>query len=374
LNKIGIVSTFLPTQCGIATYSADIITALKNLYPFLSIHQFELVYGLSTNDSKSFVIKNDQPADFNRACEFINASDIDVLDIQHEFKIFGKPDGENINILLDKVMKPIVSTLHTVNIEQPRWNRENIFRKIISRSDLLFVFSEYAKRCIVDKYYIEDSKIVIIPHGVPTVPYRLPEKIIEEKRHADDLVFVSSGHFRETKGYDLAITALNELKNNLGNFHYYIIGADHPQNETAQGYRKYLIELIKEFELQENVIFINRYISQKELIDLIQMADICLLPYPKKEQSSSGVLALMIACGRPVITTPFQFANSIMTERSGIVTESFLPIDFAKGIMRLIEQKKSWGDIMQYNHSLGGSWNWDNVAKQYFQGYEATIG
>jgi polysaccharide biosynthesis protein PslF len=339
----------------------------------LDFQQIELTFGPKKANSKNIFIRNNQAYDYIKASEFINSSDVDLLDIQHEFKIFGKPDGENINILLENVTKPIVTTLHSVHVEQPK-SRENIFQKIVKRSYLLYVFSEYAKKYIIDKYHVEETKVIVIPHGVPLIPFHQPKEILERKYPLDDLIFVSSGHLRATKGYDIAITALNELKNTIGNFHYYIIGADHPQNETAQGYRKHLIELINYFELREKVIFVNSYISQNELIKLIQMADICLFPYPKKEQSSSGVLALMIACGRPVITTPFQFANSIMTERSGIVTESFLPIDFAKGIMALIERKKSWGDIMQYNHTLGESWNWGNVAKQYFQGYEATIG
>lgn len=334
----------------------------------MDFQQIELTFGPKAKNSNSFVIRNDEEADYVKASVFINSSDIDILDIQHEFKIFGKPDGENINILLDNVTKPIVTTLHSVHVEQPK-SREDIFHKIVVRSDLLYVFSEYAKRYIIDKHHVEGTKVMVIPHGVPSIPLNQTKRILERKFPKDDLIFVSSGHLRETKGYDIAITALNELKNSIGNFRYYIIGADHPQNETAQGYRKQLIELINGYELQEKVIFINRYISQKELIDLIQMADICLLPYPKKEQSSSGVLALMIACGRPVITTPFQFANSLMTENSGITTESFLPFDFAKGIMTLIERKNSWGEIMQYNHTLGESWNWDNVVKLYYRGY-----
>ncbi|MBP6977619.1 MAG: glycosyltransferase [Lentimicrobiaceae bacterium] len=372
MHKIGIISTCLPTQCGIATYSDDLINYLKVQYPFLNFHQFELSFVPKTNNPKRFVIRNYQAEDYIKAYEFINSSDIDLLDIQHEFKIFGKPDGENINILLENVTKPIVATLHTVNIEFPK-NRESIFRKITSRSDLLFVFSEYAKNCIVDKYNVEESKVRVIPHGTPIIPFRLPQEIQERKYSQDVLIFVSSGHMRETKGYDIAINALNKIKNIIGNFHYYIIGEDHPQNETAKAYRKYLIKLINEFDFKDNITFINRYLPQEELIGSIQMADVCLLPYSKKEQSSSGVLALMIACGRPVIATPFQFANSRITTQSGIVTKTFLSDDFAKGILNLIKRKSSWDKIRCYNHTLGLSWNWINVVKQYYQGYEKAI-
>jgi glycosyltransferase involved in cell wall biosynthesis len=372
LSKIGIVSTFPPTQCGIATYSTDIIENIKRQYSSVNIFQFELTSDQKATGSDRFVIRNENTDDYIKASEFINSSDIDLLDIQHEFKIYGKPDGENIHILLENVKKPIATTLHTVNFELPK-SRENVFRKIIARSNTLFVFSEEAKKYICNKYNAEESKIIAIPHGVQAIPFRLPSEIRRRKNSSDGLIFISTGHMRETKGYEIAIKALNDLKNEIGNFHYYIIGANHPQNETAQHYRKNLVELVNEFDLKDRVSFINEYLPQKDLIEFIQSADICLLPYTRKEQSSSGVLALMIACGRPILTTPFQYANSQIDEKSGIVTETFLPVDFAKGIKSLIKRKSSWEEIMRYNHTLGQSWNWKSVIYQYFWGYERAL-
>jgi len=369
INKIGIISTFPPTQCGIATYASDIIYHLKCQYPLLEINKFELTNNQNIFISENLVTRSDNTEDFIKLSEFINSSDIDLLDIQHEFKIYGKPDGENINTLLENVKKPIATTLHTVSFDMSE-SREDIFRKIIIRSNLLFVFSEEAKNLIINKYKIIEAKIIVIPHGTPTVPFRLPNKIERRKDFLNDIIFVSSGHMRETKGYDIAIEALNIIKNVIGNFHYYIIGADHPQNETAQKYREKLIKLINEFDLNDKVTFINNYLSQKELIDFIQLADICLLPYTRKEQSSSGVLALMVACGRPIISTPFQFAKTQISKKSGVISESMLAVDFAKAIKSLIDRKNNWDEIMQYNHVLGQTWNWTSIVKQYYDCYK----
>jgi len=373
LNRIGIVSTFPPTQCGIATYINDLLTHLHHLNPSLTFRQFELLDN-SQNDSsrKIYPIRNSIPEDYLKASQFINSSDIDLLDIQHEFKIYGKPDGENIIILLDNVKKPIVTTLHTVNPELPN-SRENIFKKVLQRSDLLFVFSKDAKQYLCDRYSIETEKILVIPHGTPSIAFRLPCEISTRHHGQNDLVFVSTGHMRESKGYEIAIQALNNIKMRLGCFHYYIVGANHPQNEVAERYRTSLTDLVHACGLEERITFINKYISQNELIELIQCADVCLLPYTRKEQSSSGVLALMIACGRPVVTTPFQFATSQITSNSGVVTKTFSSIDFSQGIESLIRRKKDWKNIMEYNLTLGQRWNWDNVAKQYYTGYEKAI-
>src|SRR5580693_7775127 len=120
MNKIGIISTFPPTQCGIATYATDLIQGLKDSNPALTIYRYELTSNLIKNNTSHFIIQAEQAVDYFKASKFINASDIDVLDIQHEFKIFGKPDGENIQILLETVTKPIATTLHTVNFNLPK--------------------------------------------------------------------------------------------------------------------------------------------------------------------------------------------------------------------------------------------------------------
>lgn len=373
LSKIGIVSTFPPTQCGIATYTTDLIAHLHHQYPFLNICQFELLDDSHTDFSGSpNDIRSSEPEDYLKAAEYINSSDIDFLDIQHEFKIFGKPDGENITILLDKVKKPIVTTLHTVSPGQSS-ERENIFKKIVLRSGLLFVFSDGAKRYLMEKYGIETKKVSVIPHGTPSIPFRLPNEINGRQCCPDDIVFVSTGHMRNTKGYEIALKALADIQMNLGCFHYYIVGANHPQNESAQSYRAKLTELVSACNLTERVTFINNYLSLNELIELIQLADVCLLPYTSQQQSSSGVLALMIACGRPIVATPFQFATSRLTGKSGVITKTFLTEDFSRGIETMIERRRSWRKMMCYNHALGQSWNWANVARQYYQGYEASI-
>lgn len=371
--KLGIVSTFPPTQCGIATYTSDFIKSLKQKYPYIDIWKFQLYHDFKKNNYKKFFIRNSNPDDYSKVSKIINNSDIDLLDIQHEYKIFGKPDGENICMLLKNVNKPISTTLHTVNFELSGF-RETIFYKIIKRSDLLFVFSQEAKHFINEKYCIQENKIVVIPHGVPTIDFCLPSEITKRNINSEELIFVSAGHMRETKGYDMSLEALQKVKNIIGDkFHYYIIGSNHPQNETAENYRKKLLKLVNELGLDKNVTFINKYLELNELINFIQLADICLLPYSRKDQSSSGILALMVSCGRPIVTTPFEFAKSCISEKSGIVAGSFLSNDFSKAILSIIKKQNIWHYIMNYNNLLGKSWNWEKVVNIYYSNYEKIL-
>jgi glycosyltransferase involved in cell wall biosynthesis len=371
MYKIGIFSTFLPTQCGIATYSSDLIQNLKINSPELIIKEFELTHS-EKNNSISSVIRNQHPIDYLETVEYINSSDLNLIDLQHEFKIYGAPDGENINILLDNIRKPIVTTLHTVNPNLSK-KREQIFTKIVNRSELLFLFSHEAKEYIQTKFKIESSKIVVIPHGTPEIKFQLPKQNNIRNNYSSELVFISSGHMRDSKGYDMAIKALDILYKENIEFHYYIIGANHPENRNAELYRNQVIKIVDDLGLHDKVTFIKDYLALNDLVGYIQSANVCLLPYTRKEQSSSGVLALMFACGRPVVSTPFQYAISNISDKSGVISETFLENDFANAIKLLIKEKHNWAEMMRYNYNIGKSWNWRNVAKKYMLSYNKIV-
>lgn len=262
--------------------------------------------------------------------------------------------------------------MHTVNQGLPA-TREQTFMNILNRSDLLYLFSQESSGYIQSKYKIQPTKIVVIPHGVPNIEFKLPHDNPKINQYSNEIVFVSAGHMRDSKGYDIAIRALNILRKENIAFHYYIIGSNHPENESANTYRNVLLALVDKLSLKGKVTFINDYLPLKDLIDFIQLADVCLLPYSRKEQSSSGVLSLMIACGRPIVSTPFQFATCQMTNSSGTISESFFPADYAIAIKSLIRDRHSWEKIMLHNYTIGRSWGWTQVAKLYSLGYDMFL-
>ncbi len=371
--NIGIISTFPPTQCGIATYATDIIDAIESVSTQLRYTKIELIPQGDDPRNKNYTIQSNCPDQYLKAAEFINKSNIDVVDLQHEFKIYGAPNGENVTAFIEHIKKPIVATLHTVSSNLNE-EREKVFRNIVTRCNLLYVFSREAKEYLVEKYQKSGLAIKIIPHGVPAIQFKKTLEIADRKIIPESIIFLSAGHMRDVKGYDVALQALGVIKNEIPSFKYFILGSNHPQNETAESYRKMLIELSNKLNLPDNVIFINDYLKLEDFIKYIQLADICLLPYTRSEQSSSGVLALMIASGRPVVSTPFQFAKSCIDELSGVISESFNFSDFATAIKVVINKRSHWDKISRHNHDTGQSWNWGNVANQYINGYKNVKG
>lgn len=363
--RVGCISTFPPTQCGLATYAEDLIRAAQENS---STCYFERIPVLQNKfEIPTFpYIRCDAKPDYVAVAEYINAR-FDVVDLQHEFKIFGKPNGEHVQLLLENIGKPITTTLHSVATGQNAV-REKMLAELVYKSKTLFVFSDYAKKYLAEVFKGAISKTVTIPHGVPTVTRR-------KERQASTAfpVFVSAGHMRDAKGYETALLALHSLRKELPNFRYVILGANHPQNESSRAYRRDLLQLIEELCLIKQVTFIDEYLERQKLIELLTIADIGLLPYPRQEQSSSGILALMIACGLPIVSTPFQFAISRISSKSGILSDSFTADGFAIAIMKLMESRGTWEDMSRHNQSLGRDWNWQHIAKYYCSAYQASL-
>jgi len=306
-------------------------------------------------------------SDYEMALKQINRTSVLAVNLQHEFKIFGAKDGENILHLIEGLDKPLLTTFHTVNPELPE-NRKSIFLSIANRSDLIYIFSKRAKDILCNTYSISSHKVKIIPHGVPNITFCLPHYSKFRKKLDTKIVFVSAGHLRESKGIEIALFALHKLKIRFTNFKYLIIGANHPKNQTAEQYREHLNKLIIELELENHVVFVNQYLPIEDLIEYIQASDIALVPYTRKEQSSSGILSLFMACGRPIVSTNFQYAVSEVEKDNGILAEINNENNFYSAIEHLTENVPIREHMMRANYLKTKKWTWDTVAAKYYEG------
>lgn len=370
--NIALASTFPPTQCGIATYSSDLLTAITKQYPYLKIEKINLLTSHFGSNEQIFSVDGSNPADCARIAESINSGNFDILDLQHEYKIYGKPDGDNLRIILDQIKIPVVSTLHTV-FAKLNSAREETFSKLINRSNCIFVFSGSARQFIIEKYRKEPSSVMVVPHGVPDVRYLSPQDVNLRSKFKASVLFVSAGHLRNSKGYENAIKALASLKTSGFDFHYIILGANHPEYDAAEVYRNELKQLVVSLSLSRNVTFIDKYLSREELINYFQAADVFLLPYLRPEQSSSGILSLMIACGRPIVSTPFQFATTCITTMSGELSTFFDRVTFLTALQLLLSRQNDWENIRKFNYEVGRAWSWSMVAIKYYNAYRKVL-
>lgn len=362
------VSSLPPTECGIAEYTWELSRSLHESCPDLDQRYVRLATEPVdvTPSSAALTVNPSDGEAIGLASDFIHALPRKVVLLQHEFKLYGGPDGENVLHLLDAIHTPVVTTLHTVWPSFPA-TRHHIFMGVLQRSTAIVVFSEKAATIVKEVYGFDPSKVMVIPHGVPDVPFRVPEQVRWPGLPIGLLTFLSWGLMRPAKGIESVLAAMHELKKDIAEFTYVICGGDHPKRPEAKVYRQSLIASVEAMGLQQHVQFVYRYVSRAELVDIIQACDVGILPYTSKEQSSSGVLAWVLGCGRPVITTDFQYAAATVKPDMGFVVPSDDVGALVSAMKNMATDSPSRRRMMDACYKATRSWRWSEVAARYLE-------
>lgn len=298
------------------------------------------------------------------AAATVNRLERKVVLLQHEFKLYGGADGENVSRLLCSLQCPVVTTLHTVWPSFPP-ARQRVFLDVLRRSSRLIVFSELAANILRANYGVAADNVDVIPHGVPDMPFRQLGEIKLSGVPPRSVRFITTGLLRPAKGIEHVLAALGEVKKRFSDFTYIICGADHPRNADAKEYRSKLLAAVSHHGLENHVFFVDRYLEWPELINAIQACDVGILAYTSPEQSSSGVLALTLACGRSAIATDFQYARAILDGHNGIVVPAGNMSALALAIESLALDAERRNRMAELNYKSTRPWIWREVAQRH---------
>ena len=239
-----------------------------------------------------------------RVAQYLNASDVDVVNLQHEYGIYGGEWGEYVTEFMHMIRKPVVTTLHTL-LEEPPPEARGVMKGILAHSDLVIVMAKVGVSILEQLYTKCAERIRHIPHGCPNVPYVGTAMMKKSLRLPNRLVLSTFGLLSRGKGIEYAIQALPQIQREHPEILYLIIGETHPEVRKREGetYRQFLFSLVE--SLEENVKFVNRFLTLNELINYLEATDVYVIPYPNREQVSSGTLSYAMSTGRAIVTTPF---------------------------------------------------------------------
>ena len=365
-KRIAYLSTYPPRECGIATFAKDLVDSIERLQAFkppvlIPVNDKE-VYDYDKR--VKWLIERDNAESYVEVAEQINASDIDVVNLQHEFGIFGGDYGEFILEFLDVIEKPVVTTLHTV---LERFDPETlaVLKKVVSKSAAVVVIANVALKVLANQGVIPKRKAVI-PHGCPQINFVSRHEAKEALGLKGCFVLTTFGLLSSNKGIEYAIQALPQALEKQPNLVYLVIGETHPQIRKIEGesYRNKLLKLVKELNLEEHVRFQNRFLSKRELINYLQATDIYITPYVSANQISSGTLAYALGAGNAIISTPYLHAQENLADNRGLFSEFRNPRSIADCIERLLDDNVR-ETMERKNYEYSRRFTWSNVAQQY---------
>ena len=376
-KNITFISSFKKSECGIASYTQDLIAALGKSDDSnrLSVLGVETIPHRSTHLSSKIkqVIKTDSVASYIDAAEFVNNSDTDLIHLEHEFGLFSGTDGENILAFTEKLNKPFIITFHTV-LTNPSYNQKRIISNLANSSRKIIVMAESARLNLVSIYGIDPKKITRIPHGVPkiNIGHGNDKKILgyENKWMISTFGLINSG-----KGIEYIISALGKIKNEIPNVVFLVIGKTHPKIILSEGerYRKSLVLMVKAMGLENNVIFIDRYLSQKELLSYLKATDIYISAYLEPQQVISGTLAYALGAGKPCISTPYLYAQEVLANGRGVMVPFRNSQKIRDEIVNLIKNPKMLKSFSKKAYEFSRPMLWENVCLAHLGLYREIL-
>ncbi len=373
-TRIAFIGNYLPRECGIATFTTDLCTALAAEYGEGRL------FAIPVNDPDSsyeypeqvrLELTQEDIASYERAAEFLNFNGNDLVCLQHEYGIFGGSAGRYILALLRRLKMPLVTTLHTV-LREPDANQRIVLDEIAQLSDRLVVMSELAAQLLREVHAVPSGKIDVIPHGVPDLPFMDPNYFKDKFGTEGKSVLLTFGLLSPNKGIENVIRALPAILARHPNVVYIVSGVTHPHIRRREGesYRKQLQALAEQLGVSDHLILNNRFVSADELVEHVGAADIYITPYRHEAQIVSGTLAIALGAGKAIISTPYWHAKELLAEKRGVIVPFESPDAIAEAVLALLENDAERHAMRKraYLHSRGTTW--PKTAKAYMASFQ----
>jgi glycosyltransferase involved in cell wall biosynthesis len=372
LRKVAFLSDYVPRQCGIATFTADLHAAISSQYPTVEC----LVVSVSDGDydypqEVRFEVPDRDLQAYRRAADFLNLNGPDVLSVQHEFGIFGGPAGSHLLATLKGVRMPVVTTLHTI-LRDPNADQRRVFGELARLSARLIAMTEKGAEFLREIYGIPGERIDVIPHGIPDVPFVDPIFYKDKFGVGGRQVLLTFGFLSPNKGIEHVLNALPEIVAEFPGIAYIILGSTHPSLVRDQGesYRLSLERLAQNNGVGKNVIFFDRFVHSEELTEFISAADIYITPYLNEAHITSGTLARGFGSGKAVVSTPYWHAVELLANGRGVLVPFNDPPAIAEAVKNLLRNETQRDGLRKTAYTIGREMMWSNVADLYVSSFE----
>lgn len=364
------ISSYIPRKCGIATFTKDLTNSINALNPLalaeiLSVtdpytdgydYPWEVKYRINQEDHEAYLA----------AADYINNSSAEIVSLQHEFGLYGGKDGEYIIDFLTRINKKIVTTLHTTP-EKPTAGQRKIIEQLFKYSDAIVVMIDPVVERLKKVYQLDTSRVAVIHHGVPDIPFGGLEYFKEQTKLSGRTVMTAINLISPNKGFEYAIEAIPEIVKSIPDFLFLIIGETHPvvKLKFGEGYRESLQKLVKDLNIGKHVRFINRYLSLEDLIEYLRATDFYITPYLDPQQTASGTLSYAVGAGKVCISTPYLYAQEVLNENRGILVPFKNSKAIAKAVKRVYVDDKYRSSLESEAYRYGRLMTWSSVALSY---------
>ena len=362
MARFGFLSTYPPTRCGLATFTQSLAGSM--VLPSDDAFVVRVMDGSSPEAPRQkrgmpiSPMLNGDRASIAAGIRMLNSADIAV--VQHEYGIYGGPDGDEVLSILSRLEIPTVVVLHTV-LERPTPGQKRVLEDVVRLASAVVVMTETARGNLQNHYDVDSSTVRVIPHGVH------PLDSFPPLPHPDRPVVLTWGLIGPGKGIEWAIQAFGMLQDLAPLPRYRVLGQTHPKVLANDGdvYRDRLVATVDSLGLGATVTIDGRYLDADGLARNILAADIVLLPYDSRIQVTSGVLAEAVAAGKPVVATAFPHAKELLATGAGIVVPHENAAAIAAALRTILTDPQAAARMARIATKVGRETTWPEVGQRF---------
>ena len=379
LPEVLFITSYPPRQCGIATYSHDLITAINN--KFSNAYSISIAALESKNEKHvydetvKYILDTDNQHSYGELAKKINNNQsLELILIQHEFGFFRNNEAVFLR-LLENIRQPIIIVFHTVLPGPDNGLKKNV-QQIDASVQGFMVMTKASAEILERDYGIASGKITVIPHGTHLVKHADKEILKRKYGLSGRKVISTFGLLSSGKSIETTLHAMPAIVNQNPDVIFLIIGKTHPSVVESDGenYRDYLERKITMLEIQQNVKFINAYLPLEELLEYLQLTDIYLFTSNDPNQAVSGTFSYAISCGCPVISTPIPHARELLNDGEGIIIGFGNSLELEIQVNFLLNNEELRKSISSNGiHKLAPT-SWENTAIAHILLFETIIG
>src|SRR5579862_4573708 len=376
IRRIAILGNHIPRRCGIATFTSDLAQSLQNSLLGADVDVFALNDGQTYDYPirvKGSIDAND-PQAYRELANQLNSAPYDLVCVQHEFGIFGGSSGNYLLELLRNLKMPIVTTLHTI-LEHPSEEQRLVFEEVLQLSERVVAMSRQGLQILREVYHVDEDSVEMIPHGIRDTDIARGRVVRNRYEIGGQPLILTFGLLSYDKGIQDMIAAMPMIVSNHPTAIYAIVGATHPKIKEREGesHREKLQKQASDLGVTENILFVDRFVSDRELAGWLAACDIYVTPYLKREQIVSGTLAYALGGGNAVVSTPYWYAAELLAGERGLLVPFNEPASLADSVRKLLGDPILRQRFAQKGFDFGRTMKWDEVGKSYVEVFEETI-
>jgi glycosyltransferase involved in cell wall biosynthesis len=363
------LGSYPPRECGIATFTKDVVDAYDRAFGFASpvIAIDEPGAEIRRYDPEVVArIREQNRESYASAAELVSIYPVDLVNIQHEYGLFGGERGEWLADFMSMLDKPAVLTMHTV-LPDPDETYMRVTKALCEEASKVVALSETGRNLLERVYGIDPDVLQVIHHGVPDVPFQDTAAAKASFGIGQRTVISTFGLISRGKGLEYAIEAMRDVVKRHPETLYLILGETHPvvRRQEGESYRESLTSMVRQYGLHYNVQLIDKYLDFDEVVSYLAATDIYLTPYLNPAQIVSGTLAYAVGCGKAIVSTPYLYAQVLLAHNRGFLCNFRDAASIASRLNMLLDDPALRRATERRAYRFGRQMTWPNVASQY---------